>query len=70
MVSAKDDKTNELYVNVGDGFTGRGGLVPWGCLKTKYVRSQGVGKVGSFLDGPLSSKASLHPTRLEGRHCP
>ena len=25
---AKDDKTNELYVNVGVEFTGRGGLVP------------------------------------------
>ena len=25
---AKDDKTNGLYVNVGIGFTGRGGLVP------------------------------------------
>ena len=35
VVSAKDDKTNELYVNVGDGFTGRGGLVPWGCSETK-----------------------------------
>ena len=28
-------KTNELYVNVGDGFTGRGGLVPWGCSEKK-----------------------------------
>ena len=35
VVSAKDDKTNELYVNLGDGFTGRGGLVPWGCSETK-----------------------------------
>ena len=25
---AKDDKTNELYVNVRIGLTGRGGLVP------------------------------------------
>ena len=32
---AKDEKTNELYVNVGIGFTGRGGLVPWGRLETK-----------------------------------
>ena len=32
---AKDDKTNELYVNVGVGFTVRGGLVPWGWLETK-----------------------------------
>ena len=28
-------KTNELYVNVGVGLTGRGGLVPWGWLEPK-----------------------------------
>ena len=33
--SAKDDKTNELYVNVGAGSTVRGGLVPWGWLEAK-----------------------------------
>ena len=32
---AKDDKTNALYVNVGIGFMGRGGLVPQGWLETK-----------------------------------
>ena len=32
---AKDDKTNELYVNVGIWFTGRGGLVPLGWFKKK-----------------------------------
>ena len=32
---ANDDKTNELYVNVGPGFAGRGGVVCWGWLKTK-----------------------------------
>ena len=31
----KMTKTNELYVNVGVGFTGRGGLVPWGWWETK-----------------------------------
>ena len=28
-------KIDELYVNVGDGFTGKVGLVPWGWLETK-----------------------------------
>ena len=32
---AKDDKTNELYLNVGIGLTGRVGLVPLGWLETK-----------------------------------
>ena len=32
---AKDAKTNELYVNVGVGFTARGGSVPWSWLETK-----------------------------------
>ena len=33
--SAKDDELNELYVNIGYGFTGRAGLVPWGWLEMK-----------------------------------
>ena len=33
----KMTKPNEWYVNVGEGFTGRGGLVPLGWLETKYV---------------------------------
>ena len=31
----KMTKTDELYVNVGVGFTARGGLVPWGLLEVK-----------------------------------
>ena len=31
----KMTNTNELYAKVGVGFTGRGGLVPWGWLETK-----------------------------------
>ena len=38
--SAKDDKTNELYANVGVVSTGRGGLVPWGWLEMKYVSTK------------------------------
>ena len=35
LTYARDDKTNELYVNAGVGITGRGELVPWGWLETK-----------------------------------
>ena len=31
----KMTNTNELYLNVRVGFTGRGGLVPWAWLKAK-----------------------------------
>ena len=55
----KMTKADELYVNAGVGFTGRGGSNPWGWLETKWVSSKGKGWKGRISPGtPFSPSAS------------